>query len=374
MRENNYIQVLWVENDPLITSAYPIEAELKTGIELCPFASWEEAETELLKDYERWDAIILDAKCKYRKDDADKATRFLSNVFPRLEKLATQKGRLVPWYVLSGQGEDDIIDLIPESNDWDKDWVDRTNRRFYSKNGKIRNGDREINEREMLFHRIRAHVSLYIHEWQLRHNLYPDVFEALNHLNLNDEIGYRLMQLLEPIHFTGTSNADYNHRYADLRKMLERILRHMVHMGILPSVLVESKNVNKVNIAWSITFLCDQTPKFPSNLNGKGVSKGGIWDKVIRHTEDPIVPRQLAEWLNTVHHQSSAAVHTTPERKEKGMNFEEYMHHVGGSPYMLRSLTMGLCDFILWYHGFLKQHPDEEINAVTFWDIRKNQS
>ena len=73
MRDNKYIQVLWVEDDPMITSAYPNEADMVAGIELHPFPCWEEAEVELERNYEHWDAIILDAKCKYRKDDADKA-------------------------------------------------------------------------------------------------------------------------------------------------------------------------------------------------------------------------------------------------------------------------------------------------------------
>lgn len=47
MRENKYIQVLWVEDDPLITSAYPNEADMVAGIELHAFPCWEDAEAEL---------------------------------------------------------------------------------------------------------------------------------------------------------------------------------------------------------------------------------------------------------------------------------------------------------------------------------------
>jgi hypothetical protein len=40
---------------------------------------------------------------------------------------------------------------------------------------------------------------------------------------------------------------------------------------------------------------------------------------------------------------------------------------------MLRSLAMGLCDFILWYRRFLNEHPDEEMNAVTFWTLKNEK-
>ena len=140
MSENNTINVLWVEDDPMITAAYPNEAEMISGIILHPFPYWEIAEKELENNYSAWDAIILDAKCRYKKDDADKAEKFLSNVFPRLVGIAARKNKTIPWYVLSGQGEDDIRDLIPDTNEWDEEWLKHVNRRFYSKNGKVNIG------------------------------------------------------------------------------------------------------------------------------------------------------------------------------------------------------------------------------------------
>ena len=55
------------------------------------------------------------------------------------------------------------------------------------------------------------------------------------------------------------------------------------------------------------------------------------------------------------------------------MNLDKYLPNVGGSPYMLRSLTMGLCDFILWYDKLLKENPDEEMNAVKFWKEKSSK-
>lgn len=370
MRENEYIQVLWVEDDPLITSAYPNEAEMVAGIELHAFQCWEDAEVELENNYSRWDAIILDAKCRYHRDDADKAEKFLGNVFPRIVTLAARKNRTIPWYVLSGQGEDDIRDIIPDINDWDADWLQITNRRFYSKNGKVTLGGVEKHERHALFNRIRTHVMRYRHDMQIEHNLYPDVFSALDRLDLAGEVGYYLMPLLKPIHFEGTSNSDYNRRYVDLRKSLENIFRHMVKMGLLPSIIIGKSKKENVNLSWSSLFLGGNQPEDPDTLPD---SEKKFWEKVTRNTEKPILPKQLANWLKYAVFQAGGAVHTSTGEEEIAMNLDNYLPHVGGSPYMLRSLAMGLCDFILWYDNFVKAHPDEEMNAVNFWRERSSK-
>lgn len=370
MRENKYIQVLWVEDDPLITSAYPNEADMVAGIELHAFPCWEDAEAELENNYGRWDAIILDAKCRYRKDDADKAEKFLSHVFPKIMTLAARKNRTIPWYVLSGQGEDDIRDLIPDTNDWDADWMRIVNRRFYSKNGKVTLGGVEKHERHALFNRIKTQVTHYRHEMQIEHNLYPDVFSALDRLDLSGEVGYYLMPLLEPIHFEGTSNADYNRRYVDLRKSLEHIFRHMIKKGLLPTIIVGKNKKENVNLSWSSLFLGGSQPE---NLSVLLDSEKKFWEKVTRNTENPILPKQLSQWLKSAVFQAGGAVHTSTGEEEIAMNLDNYLSHVDGSPYMLRSLAMGLCDFILWYDNFVKANPDEEMNAVKFWTLKNSK-
>lgn len=370
MRKYKHVQVLWVENDPMITAAYPNEAEMIAGIELCPFPCWEDAEIALENDYDRWDAIILDAKCRYKKDDADKADRFLCNAFNKIGILAARKNRTIPWYVLSGQGEDDIRDLIPDTNEWDEDWLRITNRRFYSKNGKVTLGGIEYHERQALFKRINTYVTYYRHDIQIEHDLYPDVFTALDHLDLSCDVGYYLMPLLEPIHFDGISKEDYNRRYIDLRKSLEHIFRHMVTMGLLPSIIISKNKKENVNLSWSSLFLGGNSPE---NINSLPDSEKKFWEKVTRNTENPILPKQLSHWLKSAIFQSGGAVHTSTGEEEIAMNLDNYLPHVGSSPYMLRSLAMGLCDFILWYDNFIKNNPDEELNALKFWTLRNSK-
>lgn len=366
MRNNDLIQVLWVENDPLVTESYPREADMYGDLQLTVFLCWEDAEAVLESDYDRWQAIILDAKCQYKKGDADKADRFLMNVITRIGKIAARRSRTIPWYVLSGQGEDDIRDLIPDINEWDYGWFKLTNRRFYSKNGKIKYGKEERYERQLLFERIRMQVNHYNEELQIENDLYPDVFKALDDLDLSGDVGFHLMKLILPIHFKGISNTDYNRRYIDLRKAIEYIFRHMVKKGMLPTNIITKKEKDSVNLTWSSYFLGG---KQPENLDEVKGSERIFWLQIERVHDEPLLPKQLSSWLKEAIFQTGGAAHTAESEAEIAVNLDKYLPHVGDSPYMLCSLTLGLCDFILWYHTFLKEHTDK----VTTWRKRDSK-
>jgi hypothetical protein len=141
------IQVLWVEDDPLVTSTYPIEAA-RYGLELVPFACWEDAEKALESDFKRWSAIILDAKCKYKRTSHDNAAVFLTQAISAIGKICERHGFVLPWYVLSGGSEDELNDLIiDDREEWDGEWKEK---KYYSK----------TRDREKLFRRIPHHARI----------------------------------------------------------------------------------------------------------------------------------------------------------------------------------------------------------------------
>ena len=88
---DNLIQVLWIDDERDIYDSCQRIAE-DENIELHHFTCWEDAKIELENNFEKWEAIILDAKCKYLKDDADKA-RFLSDVRDELKDIEHNKKR-----------------------------------------------------------------------------------------------------------------------------------------------------------------------------------------------------------------------------------------------------------------------------------------
>lgn len=65
-KSTRYIEVLWVDDEVQLHVPYKNLAKLN-GINLVPFECWADAEKELLNDYNRWEAIILDRKCKLTK-------------------------------------------------------------------------------------------------------------------------------------------------------------------------------------------------------------------------------------------------------------------------------------------------------------------
>ena len=89
MDNYNLIQVLWVEDDPDVTETYPVKAE-SFDLELVPFPCWDDAKVALENEYDRWSAIILDAKCKFHRDSADNAIVFLREA---LKDIAGQTAR-----------------------------------------------------------------------------------------------------------------------------------------------------------------------------------------------------------------------------------------------------------------------------------------
>lgn len=104
-------QVLWVEDDPVVIEQYPLKAE-NFDLQLVAYPCWDEAKVALENDFDRWSAIILDAKCKYHRDSEDNAVRFLGRALNDIALICEKRGRVIPWYVLTGGDAEEISDSI----------------------------------------------------------------------------------------------------------------------------------------------------------------------------------------------------------------------------------------------------------------------
>lgn len=343
MRENNLVQVLWVENDPTIIDAYPLEAE-DYNIQLVNFTCWETAEVALRNEYNRWDAIILDAKCQVKYSDMDKAVPFLTQSINKIAEISREKNRLINWYILSGQGEEDISDAIPDTRlAWDKDWTESTNKKFYSKAG----------DREILFKRIRYHHSIKS-ENIIKNDLYKSVFNAIDFCKLNDDVDVKMVDLLLPIHFSETSNVSYNKLYTDARIIIEWIFRSMIDYGILPpSVICKNNGKEQLNLTWSSKFLAGN-PSEKSNL------------EIVNNSA--VFPKVIADIVKHIIYICGSNEHTCSSSVEDCLNVPEHLKFVDNSPYLLRSITFQLCEVILWYQKYLIYNPDPQINVLNWKD------
>lgn len=332
--QNELVKIMWVENDPEVIQTYPLEAE-GFDLELVPFEYWDKAESVLKQDPDKWAAIILDAKCKLHEDSTDDAQTFLSNVTLSIQSICHGK-RFIPWFVLSGQAEDDIKKIIPEvRKEWDGDW----HKAYYDKN----------TDRELLFRRIRHMARRYMSASMKIRQMYKPVFDAIEKLQLHDDVDVYLTDLLSELHFPELDDKDYNDKLPKVRQIIEYIFRSMITHGMLP----EQK---RINLQWSNALL---SGKECYDKNKEVVAKG-----------DKILPTICADNLIHMIHTCGADVHSRNEKDENTKSTKEYMDMVGNSSNLLKSYALQLCDVILWYAHYSSLHDDEEINALK-WEITK---
>ena len=351
----NLIQVLWVEDDPQNIQSYPIEAS-RYGLELVPFRCWEEAESALVSDFKRWSAIILDAKCKYKKEDHDNASRFLVHALSSITKICTERKRIIPWYILSGGSEEELNDLILDTREeWDGDW---SAKKFYSK----------TTDRDMLFHRIpyKARVSP---EMQIRLVYYPDVFKAIRRAELGDDMEIKMEKLLLPIHTLGHSGEEYNNLMTEVRKCIELLFDSMARNGVLPNQkrndgtytlydkLTDNRGARK--LIWCSKILSGKEVKIDDMM----ITSKKVLPNVIKDSF-----QRLIEIAGSYEHAENPDA--TEEQKINSRQTQSFLESIGNAPYLLRSMVMELCTIILWYSNYLDEHDDEELNRLE-WEIRQ---
>lgn len=337
MENHDLIQVLWVEDDPKIIYSYPQKAE-SFGLELVSFPCWDNAREALESDYDRWSAIILDAKCKYHRGDTDNAVKFLAVALKDIAVISKEKQRVIPWYVLTGGAESEVSDSITDDRmKWDADWTTATNKNYYSKNV----------DNEMLFRRIR-YFAKKSPRMQIQ-EMYRDSCELLDQLDTN--ACEDIMTILEAIHFPD-SHPDFTPRlfYNPLRKALEYIFRDMRKVSIIPDNFF---NGNTVNINQCFMFVI-----------GKDAEKLGF-----KHKDGGITPRHIQDMMSLIINLGNANSHSfetshyTELSEEEIQNYDKHIKTIGGnSKLMIFSIALQFCEILQWMNNYINNHPDKEEN------------
>lgn len=343
MKEYDLVQVLWVEDDPKVIESYPLKAEC-FGLELVHFPCWDDAKIALENEYDRWSAIILDAKCKHHCDSKDSAVVFLREALKDISVLSEKKGSVIPWYVLTGGDEDEVSDSINDERlKWDGDWTDGKNKKYYSKNV----------DNEDLYRRIRYHA--YKSSRIQVEKMYRNVFEAIEECGIDDKGFNALEELLIPIHFPKEiKDADYNVKFEKAREVLEYIFRSMSAHGILP------KWGKEVNLRWSSFIL--------SGIDAKNKN-----ENIVIKSNEPVLPPVLKRALKEMVDIIPAFCHSDNE-EEGEIKKEEYLSSVDNSTYLLKSFAFQLCDIVLWYRNYLKTHLDVKENKSKWEYCRESDS
>lgn len=336
------IQVLWVEDDPKIIEAYPLKAET-FDLQLVSFSCWDDAKIALENEFDRWSAIILDAKCKYHKSSEDNAVVFLREALKDISVICQERKRVIPWYVLTGGDISEVSDSINDDRlKWDADWTHSKNKKYYSKN----------TDNDMLWSRIRYHASIS-QRMQIQ-KLYKDVFDAIKECGIDVNAKTSLEDLLEPIHFPEVIREnDYNAKFEQAREILEYIFRSMARHGILPEW------GRQVNLQWSSCILSGMNACRKDN-EGKDIIVIESYKTIVA----PSIQKILREMVGVI----PAFCHSD-NNKDDEIKKTEYLQQVDYSTFLLKSFSLQLCDLILWYKNYLKGHPNVDDNK-TLWKIK----
>lgn len=329
------IQVLWVEDDPEVTERYPEKAE-SLGLQLEAYSCWDDAIVALENEFDRWSAIILDAKCKQHADSADNAVVFLGKALKDISVISERRGRIIPWYVLTGGDEGEVSDsIIDDRMKWDGDWTESKHKKYYSKNV----------DNEQLYRRIKYHAQKSP-RFQIQ-KMYRNVFEAIEECGIDDEAYNALEELLIPIHFFNIiENKDYNDKYVKAREVLEYIFRSMAANGILPDW------GQKVNFVWSSCILSGMPATRP---NGD----------IVYYSKKRIVPEAMAKTIKAMVNVIPPFCHSEDDIQD-GISRKDFLHRVDSSTNLLKSFTLQLCDVILCYRNYLRDHTNKELNALEW--------
>jgi len=336
------IQVLWVEDDPEVTETYPLQAE-NFGLQLVAYPCWDEAKVALENEFDRWSAIILDAKCKYHRESEDNAVKFLARALVDISTISKERDRVIPWYILTGGDTCEVSDSINDDRmKWDADWTKSTHKEYYSKNV----------DNELLYRRIAIHAQKS-HRIQIEER-YKDVFDAMEECGIDDEAYNALEDLLVPIHFPETiENKDYNAKFVKAREVLEYIFRSMSVKGLLPDW------GKQVNFMWSSCLLSGMDA-----LNYKG--------EVVYESHKRILPEGMTKIIKAMVNIIPPFCHSEGE-VEDTISRKEYMEGVSHSTFLLQSFTLQLCDLILFYRNYIREHPDEERNCLEWDEVKKKK-
>lgn len=341
MEINDLIKVLWVEDDPEVTSTYPLEAE-NYDLELVPVCCWDDAKVELENKFDQWSAIILDAKCRYHRGSEDNAIVFLREALDDISTICEREGRIIPWYILTGGDKSDVSDSINDKRlKWDKDWTDKEKKKYYSK---------DI-DREALYARIKSHCQKSYRIQIIE--MYPNAYKQL--VQLNKDVCDDILTILEAMHYP-KSHPDFSPRlfYNPMRKALEYVFRSMGEYGVLPEPFFSKGNVN-----------LNQCFMF---LIGRDAEKLGY-----RYGEpgDRIVPRHIHDMMSLIINLGNSNSHSTElshltELSER--EIQKYENHIKSSGvnsrFLIFSMALQFCEIVQWMNNYIKDHPNKDENLA----------
>jgi hypothetical protein len=319
-------KVLWLDddhNDGLRFKGFKNQAKLKNfDVTYCEYSE------DFLKKLSGndWDAVIIDVVGKKNVDTSVNDRSFIEP-FSKVIK----EHPLLPWFVFSGQPSilyhdnyvKELISCNSESNQ----------KIIYDKS-------KDIDE---LFQDLMTAVDTRLE--RIIRDKYKHVFALCTDEYIGKGTDKELMEILLFMHHPEKA-INYKTYFTPLRMVLEHMFRSANKLGILHDNCIQG---GKVNLSDSSLFLAGSQTKYS---NGAKCS---------------IAPfsKIIAENVKLILFITGGASHTTEVEVNDQYNLQAYWNEIN-TPYLLFSLTLMLCDVLVWYKQYADANPDVEKNK-SYW-------
>ena len=327
------IKVLWVGyNDKTKKKANPALFEITITARQC----WKDAE-QLLENrdgFSQWSAIVFGPQFKTDSTSPSDSRNILkiSNI---LTRLFAANNTTIPWYVVT-EGKDDTLAFFSESFERESDW----GAFMYNLDSKeqmlsLFETIKKVNPFKNSRNRIK-------HQYSKVYDVIRDYFEPESETIMTD--------ILSALHYP-EENKEFQPvlYYNRLRQMVEYLFRAANKIGLLPDVFFDKKSRKILNIQQSSLYLAGyDTDDFNVRFGERG---------------DFIFPFIIANTIKHLLNVTNAHSHTTEINQDDESELSAYYSETRSSN-LLFGYTLHLCEVILWFGNYAKNHSDKEANLA----------
>lgn len=335
MENKTLTKVMWLEED-LFEAENFIEDALNYDLEVVRFTCWEDAINSITENPKKWEAIVLDPKCKLYGGDYPNPKRFLPQVFCDITALSIKNDIIYPWYIFTNLPPIEFQELVIKDRErFDRDWerpyyiIDQDAKRLLT-NIKNQTSNRE--------------------RTKIREGVHKDMFEKLAQLSgFSQGFTKEDIASMEDLMISIYENKDSNRcNFVNLRKIIEGLFKSMIYFNIVPN------NIRNENGEINLTSYC-------RILSGKDhYGKSYILKEKFL---DEVAVSNLWMILE-ICNGSSHAKSTNDNTVRKDVN--KYLA-ITGTKNLLHACTLMLADIILMYCHNIIKHSAEIQSGTSFW-------
>ena len=331
-------KVMWLEEDSLIIDRFKNKAK-EYDLDLQVFNCWLDAYSALKSNIKGWAAIILNPKCKLGRGDRPKPQKFLPQVFCDITSISVKFDVIIPWYIFTNSDPSIFEDLVVNDRlKYDSEWE----RPYYSME----------EDAENLFHRIKMQTSS-IYRTKIRQGTHKELFDKLSALTSYGFTREDVSTMEEILIFLYENKESKRCNFANIRKIIESIIKSMIHFGLLPAEIK--------NFMGEINYL-----GYSRLLAGLNCNNEEFEYKLVIPIINKVAGSNLLNILKICHgyvHTESTSQSTN--RKETNQYLESV--HTNN---LLYACALMIADIIIMYYNFLLTNGSL-IESQKFWTKTK---